>query len=206
LSLFPRDTSLACIGLAAANCLGTIGCGVSAQPDSARTVAAFEVPLPSETDRDQFLSVLRTVAATEGMHVDASSSEELKREGDVSQAFKKTMNATVWRGANDDEAFASAMDEPDHLGEVWISFFKGKDPTLNSRLRESAMREIMLHEYVKGRRLIAARHDLMRCQSLGLSVSRVALDYGFSHLGLFAKSYCNLFGELPSDTLRSHRT
>jgi hypothetical protein len=143
LSLFPRDTSLACIGLAAANCLGTIGCGVSAQPDSARTVAAFEVPLPSETDRDQFLSVLRTAAATEGMHVDASSSEELKREGDVSQAFKKTMNATVWRGANDDEAFASAMDEPDHLGEVWISFFKGKDPTLNSRLRESAMREIM---------------------------------------------------------------
>jgi AraC family transcriptional regulator, ethanolamine operon transcriptional activator len=65
---------------------------------------------------------------------------------------------------------------------------------------------IRLHEYIKGRRLNAARHDLMRCQSLGLSVSRVALDYGFSHLSLFAKSYCNFFGELPSDTLRSHRT
>jgi len=62
-----------------------------------------------------------------------------------------------------------------------------------------------LHEYIKGRRLNAARHDLMRCQALGLSVSRVALDYGFSHLSLFAKSYCNFFGELPSDTLRSHR-
>jgi AraC family transcriptional regulator, ethanolamine operon transcriptional activator len=62
-----------------------------------------------------------------------------------------------------------------------------------------------LHEYIKGRRLNAARRELIRCQSSGLSVSRVALDYGFAHLSLFAKSYSKLFGELPSETLRSHR-
>jgi hypothetical protein len=139
-----RDISVACVGLlTVANCLGITGCGVAAQPESARTVAAFEVPLPSETDRNQFLAVLRTAAETEGMHLDAASSEELKREAAVSPAFKMTMNATVWRGANDAEAIASAMDQPDHLGQVWISFFTGKDPALNSRLREGAMREIM---------------------------------------------------------------
>jgi hypothetical protein len=52
------------------------------------------------------------------------------------------MNATVWQGANDAEAIASAMDQPDHLGQVWISFFRGKDPALNSSLRENVMREI----------------------------------------------------------------
>src|SRR5882762_6499583 len=106
-----------------ASCLAIIGCGSTAQPESARTVAAFEVPLPSEADRNQFLSVLRSAAEVEGMHVDAVSSEELEREAKVSPAFKLTMNATVWRGANDDEAIASAMDQPDHLGQVWIAFF-----------------------------------------------------------------------------------
>jgi hypothetical protein len=124
-------------------CLGIVGCGTRAQPESARTVAAFEVPLPSEADRNQFLSVLRSAAAVEGMHVDTLSSEELEREAKVSPTFKMTMNAAVWRGANDDEAIASAMDQSDHLGQVWIAFFRGKDPTLNNRFRKSAMREII---------------------------------------------------------------
>jgi hypothetical protein len=76
------------------------------------------------------------------MHVDAASDEELEGEAKVSPSFKKTMNAAVWRGSRDDEVIASAMDFPDHLGLVWISFAKGKDPTLNSRFRERAMREI----------------------------------------------------------------
>lgn len=124
-------------------CFGITGCGVAAQPESARTVAAFEVPLPSEADRIQFLAVLRSAAEAEGMHVDAASSEELEREAKVSPAFKMTTNATVWRGANDAEAIASAMDQPDHLGQIWITFSRGEDPKLNSRLRENAMREIM---------------------------------------------------------------
>jgi hypothetical protein len=119
------------------------GCG-AAQPESARTVAAFEVPLQSEADRNQFLAVLRAAAEAEGMHVDAASSQELEREAKVSPEFEMTMNAAVWRGSNDDEAVASAMDQHDHLGLVWIAFFRGKDPTLASRFRESAMREIML--------------------------------------------------------------
>jgi hypothetical protein len=54
------------------------------------------------------------------------------------------MNAAVWRGAKDAEAVASAMDQPDHLGQVWIMFSRGKDPELTTRFRESAMSQIML--------------------------------------------------------------
>jgi hypothetical protein len=120
------------------------GCGPTAQPESAKTVAAFEVPLSSEADRSQFLAVLRAAAAPEGMHVDAESSEDLKAEAKVSLNFEMTMKAAVWRGSNDDEAVASAMDQFDHLGRVWIMFSRGKDPALTSRFRENAMHEVML--------------------------------------------------------------
>ncbi len=49
-----------------------VGCTPSAQPESARTVAAYEVPLQSEADRNQFLAVLRSAAQAEGMHVDSA--------------------------------------------------------------------------------------------------------------------------------------
>ncbi len=120
------------------------GCGIAAQPESAKTVAAFEVPLRSEADRNQFLAVLRAAAAPEGMHVDAESTQDLAQQTKVSPAFGKTMNAAVWRGSNDDEAVLSAMDEHDHLGQVWIMFFRGEDPALASRFRKIVTREIML--------------------------------------------------------------
>jgi hypothetical protein len=107
-------------------------------------VAAFEVPLPSEADRSQFLSVLRAAAEAEGMHVDAASSNELEKMAKSIPGAKMTMNAAVWRGSNDVEVVASAMDHHDHLGQVWIMFSRGKDPALTSRFRENAMREIML--------------------------------------------------------------
>jgi hypothetical protein len=126
-------------------CILIAGCGVAAQPESSKTVAAFEVPLRSEADRDQFLAVLRAAAELEGMHVDAESAQDIAQGTKVSPDFAKTMNAAVWRGANDDEAVASAMDLPDNLGHIWLSFSKGKDPQLSARFRENAMRQIMLH-------------------------------------------------------------
>jgi hypothetical protein len=104
-------------------CAVIAGCGAARQPESAKTVAAFEVPLPSEADRDEFLSVLRAAAEVEGMHVDATSKVELEREAKTSSNFRMTMNAAVWRGSNDDEAVASAMDQFDHLGQVWLILF-----------------------------------------------------------------------------------
>jgi hypothetical protein len=120
------------------------GCGPTAQPASAKTVAAFEVPLQSEADRNEFLAVLRATAQADGMHVDSASREQLESEARVGKDFEMTMNATVWRGANDGEAIASTMDQHDHLGQVWITFARGKDPALAARFRERAMHEIML--------------------------------------------------------------
>jgi hypothetical protein len=121
------------------------GCGVGTQqPESARTVAALEVPLPSEAGREQFLFVLRTAAEAEGMQVDAEDKQELENDARASPLLEKTMNAAVWRGANDDEAIASAMDQYDHLGKVWIMFFRGKDPMLSSRFRDRTVRAIKL--------------------------------------------------------------
>lgn len=130
--------------LCLAICMPLAGCGPAAQPASAKTVAAFEVQLSSEADRNQFIALLRATAAPEGMHVDAESSEDLKAEAKVSPNFEMTMKAAVWRGSNDDEAVASAMDQFDHLGRVWITFSRGKDPTLTSKFRENAVRKIML--------------------------------------------------------------
>jgi len=124
-------------------CVVVTGCG-AAQTESARTVAAFEVPLPSEADRSQFLSVLRAAAEAEGMHVDAATSNELEKMAKAIPGAEMTMSAAVWRGSNDDEVVASAMDQHDHLGQVWIMFSRGKDPTPTSRFRERAMREITL--------------------------------------------------------------
>jgi hypothetical protein len=42
------------------------------------------------------------------------------------------LHAAVWRGSNDDEPIADAMDYWDHLGEVWIAFVKGEEPALAS--------------------------------------------------------------------------
>lgn len=124
-------------------CLAITGCG-AAQPESARTVAAFEIPLPTEGHRNSFLFVLRTAAEAEGMHVDAASSQELKQQVEAIPAVEMTVHAAVWRGLNDDEAVASAMDQQDHLGQVWLMLSGGEDTAITSRFRERVMREIML--------------------------------------------------------------
>lgn len=128
--------------LTAALCIGVPACYVTSQPESIKTVAAFEVPLASQADRNEFLSILRNVAGDEGMHVDSASNEELDRQAGVHPDFKMTLSAGVWKGVKDDESIASAMDHSDHLGKVWILFARGEDTALNNRFRERAMREI----------------------------------------------------------------
>jgi hypothetical protein len=116
-------------------CAVILSCGVAPQPESIKTVVAFEVPLQSKADREQFLSVLRAAAEVEGMHVDAERDADLESDAKVSPNFKMTMKAAVWRGSNDEEAVASAMDQFDHLGQVWLMFSKGKDPAAMARFR-----------------------------------------------------------------------
>lgn len=124
-------------------CVLMAGCGVAQQPDSTKTVAAFEVPLRSEADRTQFISILRTEAEANGMHVYWESEQELAQDAAIGPLFAKTMNLAIWQGANDNDNIASAMDEYDHMGLVWIVFARSENPQLATKFRENVMRKIM---------------------------------------------------------------
>lgn len=56
--------------------------------------------------------------------------------------------------------------------------------------------------YLTRRRMEAVRHALAAAQPGESTVTRIATDFGFFELGRFAATYCSLFGERPSETLR----
>lgn len=55
-------------------------------------------------------------------------------------------------------------------------------------------------------RLNGARKALCRADPACATVTQVAMDWGFAHLSAFAGNYRELFGELPSETLRHGKT
>jgi transcriptional regulator GlxA family with amidase domain len=57
--------------------------------------------------------------------------------------------------------------------------------------------------FLRRLRLEAARRDLLLADPAETSVTEVAHRYGLAHLGRFAVAYRSLFGESPSETLRS---
>lgn len=120
--------------------LACSACGVAPQLKSARTVAAFEVPLSTASDREELVVLLRQEAKAEGFHVDAATADELKQLSEVSPL---TINAAVWRGKDDDEAVASVMDGVDHPGLAWLTFSLSDEPQRTARFREAVMKRIV---------------------------------------------------------------
>lgn len=55
--------------------------------------------------------------------------------------------------------------------------------------------------FIKQRRLDAAYHDLLSAEPNTTTVTQVAINYGFSHIGKFAIEYRKAFGESPSTSL-----
>lgn len=55
--------------------------------------------------------------------------------------------------------------------------------------------------YIRGRRLDRVRECLTDTSCNVKSITELAFDYGFVHLGRFANFYKDRFGELPSETL-----
>jgi AraC family ethanolamine operon transcriptional activator len=58
-------------------------------------------------------------------------------------------------------------------------------------------------EYFRVRRLNGVRNDLLRAQKDEITVSGIAEQWGFSHMGRFSQHYKRHFGESPSKTLAS---
>lgn len=123
--------------------LGVAGC-IAPQPESLDTVAAFEIPVPTPSDRTELLALVRQEAEADGLQVYANSDEQLR---DLSQAIpqaSRTVSATVWRGAENGLPEVTIMDGADHLGRAWITFAKGEDMAQASQFRERLMRRILL--------------------------------------------------------------
>ncbi|CAB4719557.1 unannotated protein [freshwater metagenome] len=57
-------------------------------------------------------------------------------------------------------------------------------------------------EYLRDVRLNRVREDLLSERAQSTSIADIAFSWGFTHLGRFAKTYHDRFGELPSETLR----
>lgn len=66
-------------------------------------------------------------------------------------------------------------------------------------------REMTPRERLNRIRLSKARSRLLSSDD-GESVSNIALECGFTHLGRFAENYRNTYGEVPSETLRNARS
>lgn len=61
---------------------------------------------------------------------------------------------------------------------------------------------IGVNAFVRCQRLHGARRSILASHPVAGLVKRIALDWGFWHLGHFASDYRRLFGENPSDTFR----
>lgn len=62
--------------------------------------------------------------------------------------------------------------------------------------------DITPYSYLQLHRLNATHRELAIADPKEFTVTSIALKWGFSHLGRFSKLYRNLFGEMPSETLR----
>ncbi len=58
-------------------------------------------------------------------------------------------------------------------------------------------------KFLRKRRLFAVRRHLTDGNTGERTITAVAMNNGFMHLGRFARDYRELFGERPSDTLRA---
>jgi AraC family ethanolamine operon transcriptional activator len=55
--------------------------------------------------------------------------------------------------------------------------------------------------YLKSRRLVAVRHELLRSLPSESLINEIANRWGFWHMSQFAADYRRFFGELPTETL-----
>jgi AraC family ethanolamine operon transcriptional activator len=119
--------------------------------------------------------------------------------GDAGVALSSSERGRVVRRA---EAYLATQTNP----AVRIDELCNAAATSLSRL-ERAFREtfgMSPHRYLMLRRLAAVRRELLR-GGPGVSITEVAMRWGFFHLGRFSQEYRKHFGEVPSKTLTNRR-
>ena len=159
--------------------------------------------------------LLRLCAAT---HQLANSAPEILMRSEVSNALEQELvHAMVTCLADDTVAtvpaawrhhsaiikrfenyLAANCDLPLYLPQI-CSATRASERTLRSCCQEHLGMGPL--KYLWLRRMHIARHALIRQDPTRVTVTQIATQYGFWHLGRFAVSYLRLFGESPSVTL-----
>lgn len=111
------------------------------QPQSAKTVAAFEVPLTTAVDRADFLTMLSAEAAAEGLDVKVETAQEMERWAEMRPELRRSIHAILYRG--DLRHTEARVTDQFHFGHVWILFSQGEDPALARRFRERLMSRVV---------------------------------------------------------------
>ncbi|WP_445191824.1 hypothetical protein ACT009_14795 [Sphingomonas sp. Tas61C01] len=111
------------------------------QPRSARTVAAFEVPLNTALDRADLLSILRSEAARDDLTVEVETAQEMRTWAEMSPELRRSIDAVAYRGGHSKKMEVTISDKL-QLGHVWVIFFRGEDLALARRFRAQLMARI----------------------------------------------------------------
>lgn len=93
-----------------------------------------------------------------------------------------------------------------HLGDpITVSFLADQTGVSIRALQAGFARDVGCSpsEYVRDLRLDEVRRELSESEPGDVRVTDIALKWGFSHVGRFARTYHQRFGELPSVTVRS---
>ncbi len=144
-----------------------------------------EVPLPAAADRDAEERVLAALCA-------ALIAANLPRLGPLAARNR-------WRCVRSVRDYAES-----NLGQALGVETLCRISGVSARTLSTAFREVIgvsPQQFIKTRRLTAARRALVGARRTGVSVKTVALDLGFWHFGYFARDYKAYFGESPSQTL-----
>ena len=95
-----------------------------------------------------------------------------------------------------------------HLGDTLCLSLVAANAGASVRTLELAFREVLgvtPVEYIRTRRLNRARQILLKSRHNGQPVTDAAVECGLFHFGYFSRDYQKLFGELPSQTLKTRQ-
>lgn len=127
----------------------------------------------------------------------------------LGQPHNHSVALDVPRGSSGARSVARAVEllRADLVRPWTVGALASAVPTSVRSLQEAFRRELDTTPmtYLRRLRMERAREDLIAGGPRGVSVSEVAVRWGFLHVSRFAGSYADRFGELPSDTLRRTR-
>jgi AraC family ethanolamine operon transcriptional activator len=176
------------------------------------------VTRPNRHTADRFRSIVLQVMNTAGNCADFESTAAA--EVGATELLKVAMLALGQRAANEPSCGGRPKIARQQIIRSCMEFFEQSNDNpiavsdlaaaagVSERTVRTAFKEyfgIGPIRYVITRQLHQVYRTLLQAEPDGTTVSRILLEHGVWEFGLFASRYRKLFGELPSQTLRTKR-